>query len=57
MKPAIATAIPVKLLSSEITTGISPPPIGSTNVTPNMSAMPTSVRTAIRLRLSNPGAI
>ena len=36
--PAIATAVPVNALSSEITTGMSAPPIGITMVTPNASA-------------------
>ena len=37
-KPAIATAVPVNAFSSEMTTGMSAPPIGSTIVTPNASA-------------------
>ncbi len=37
-KPAIATAVPVNAFSSEITTGMSAPPMGSTIVTPNASA-------------------
>ena len=37
-KPAIATAVPVKLFSSEMTTGMSAPPIGSVMVTPKISA-------------------
>ena len=37
-KPAIATAVPVKAFSSEMTTGMSAPPIGSTIVTPKTSA-------------------
>ena len=36
-KPAIATAVPVNAFSSEMTTGMSAPPIGSTIVTPNAS--------------------
>ena len=36
-KPAIATAVPVKAFSSEITTGMSAPPIGITIETPNIS--------------------
>ena len=36
-KPAIATAVPVKMLSSEMTTGMSAPPIGRTIVTPKIS--------------------
>ena len=37
-KPAIATAVPVNEFSSEMTTGMSAPPIGSVIVTPNVSA-------------------
>ena len=37
-KPAIATAVPVNELSSEMTTGMSAPPMGSVIVTPNTSA-------------------
>ena len=37
-KPAMATAVPVKALRSEITTGMSAPPIGRTIVTPKTSA-------------------
>ncbi len=37
-KPAMATAVPVKAFSSEMTTGISAPPIGSTMVTPKPRA-------------------
>ena len=40
-KPAIAAAVPVNELSSEITTGMSAPPIGSTIATPNVSAAAT----------------
>ena len=36
-KPAIATAVPVKLLSRLMTTGMSAPPIGRTIVTPKIS--------------------
>ncbi len=36
-KPPSATATPVNALSSEITTGMSAPPIGSTKRTPNAS--------------------
>ena len=36
--PAMATAVPVNALSSEMTTGMSAPPIGSTMVTPNARA-------------------
>ena len=37
-KPAIATAVPVNAFSSEITTGMSAPPIGITIDTPKISA-------------------
>ena len=37
-KPAIATAVPVKALRSEMTTGMSAPPIGRTIVTPKIRA-------------------
>ena len=40
-KPAIAAAVPVNEFSSEITTGMSAPPIGSTIATPNSSAAAT----------------
>ena len=36
--PAMATAVPVRAFSSEITTGMSAPPIGNTMVTPRTSA-------------------
>ncbi len=39
-KPPAATARPVNAFSSEITTGMSAPPIGSTNSTPKSSAAP-----------------
>ena len=45
--PAIATAVPVKALRSEITTGMSAPPIGMTMITPmtsEASAIPIRVR-------------
>ena len=41
-KPAAAAARPEKLFNKEITTGISAPPIGSTNITPNTSDKPTA---------------
>ena len=41
-KPVADAARPVNALSSEITTGMSAPPIGSTNRTPKSSASPTS---------------
>ena len=48
-KPAIATAVPVNAFSSEITTGMSAPPIGSTIITPNASAASTTISSAGRL--------
>ena len=39
--PVIATASPVNELRSEMTTGMSAPPIGSTNSTPSASASAT----------------
>ena len=42
--PVAATASPVKELSSEITTGMSAPPIGITMRTPNSSEPPSRVR-------------
>ena len=36
--PVAAAARPVQAFSSEITTGMSAPPIGSTNITPKTSA-------------------
>ncbi len=43
-KPVAATARPVNAFSSEITTGMSAPPIGSTKRTPRSSAAPTSAQ-------------
>jgi len=37
-KPLAATASPVNALSREMTTGMSAPPIGSTNATPRIRA-------------------
>ena len=37
-KPVAEAASPVNALRSEITTGMSAPPIGSTNITPKTSA-------------------
>ena len=48
-KPAIATAVPVNAFSSEITTGMSAPPIGSTIITPNASDASTTISSAGRL--------
>ena len=45
-KPPAATARPVKAFSSEITTGMSAPPIGSTNRTPNSSDAPISTQSS-----------
>src|ERR1700733_13412479 len=47
--PAIATAVPVNAFSSEITTGMSAPPIGSTIITPNASEASTTMSRAGRL--------
>ena len=44
-KPVAAAATPVNAFSSEITTGMSAPPIGRTNSTPNASA-PTMITTS-----------
>ena len=38
VNPLAATASPVNAFSSEITTGMSAPPMGSTNATPSTSA-------------------
>src|SRR5574340_942967 len=48
-KPAIATAVPVKLLRSDTTTGMSAPPIGMTIVTPKIRAATSSTKRAARL--------
>ena len=45
-KPVAAAARPVKALRSEITTGMSAPPIGSTNRTPKTNAPPTSAHSS-----------
>ncbi len=45
-KPVAATARPVNAFSSEITTGMSAPPIGSTNRTPKRSDAPISATSA-----------
>ena len=51
-KPAMATAVPVKALRSEITTGMSAPPIGRTIVTPKTRPEATTIaRTRQRGRL------
>ena len=42
-KPVSAAASPVNELSNEITTGISAPPIGSTNNTPSTSDKPRAI--------------
>ncbi len=47
--PAIATAVPVNAFSSEMTTGMSAPPIGSTIITPNASAASTTTSSPGRL--------
>ncbi len=48
-KPSPATASPVKEFSSEITTGMSAPPIGITIATPKTSASRNMTTNAIRL--------
>ena len=45
-KPAIATAVPVKALSSEMTTGMSAPPIGSTIEHAEERARPAAASTS-----------
>ena len=45
-KPVAATARPVNAFSSEITTGMSAPPIGSTNRTPKRRERPISATSA-----------
>ena len=49
-KPANAAAIPEKEFKSDITTGISPPPIGNTNPTP-----PNKVKTSKSVKKSKVG--
>ena len=46
-KPSKATARPVSALYSEITTGMSAPPIGSVMVTPSSSASPNTPVTTL----------
>jgi H+-translocating NAD(P) transhydrogenase subunit beta len=48
--PAIATAVPVNAFSSEITTGMSAPPIGRTIITPNARAASTRMSMAGKLQ-------
>ena len=51
-KPVAAAARPVNAFSSEITTGMSAPPIGSTTATPKTSATAiSSARAATRLSM------
>ena len=45
-KPAAEAEIPVQALSREITTGMSAPPIGSTNRTPKASAAAISIKSS-----------
>ena len=49
-KPAIAAAVPVNELSSEMTTGMSAPPMGSTIVTPKSSPARTTAPRMATLR-------
>jgi hypothetical protein len=44
IKPTTLAAIPEKEFKSEITTGISPPPMGSTNKAPKIRESATKVR-------------
>ena len=46
VKPDAATARPVKALSSEISTGTSAPPMGSTKATPKMSASSSRIHSS-----------
>src|SRR3984885_1701245 len=48
-KPAIATAVPVNAFSSEITTGMSAPPMGITMSTPNTRDATTTIHSPARL--------
>ena len=48
-KPAIATAVPVNAFSSEITTGMSAPPMGSTMSLPKARAATTTISNAHRV--------
>ena len=48
-KPAMATAVPVKALSSEMTTGMSAPPMGRTMSTPTASELTTVISRTGRL--------
>ena len=45
-KPVAAAASPVNAFRSEITTGMSAPPIGSTKRTPKIAAPPTSTQSS-----------
>jgi len=54
--PAIATAVPVNAFSSEMTTGMSAPPIGSTIITPSASEASTTMSSAGRLAVLNMNA-
>ena len=49
--PAIATAVPVNELRSEMTTGMSAPPIGRTIVTPKIRAAARMMSITGMLRL------
>jgi hypothetical protein len=44
IKPTTLAASPEKEFKREITTGISPPPMGSTNKAPKIRESPTKVR-------------
>ena len=51
-KPAMAAAVPVNEFRSEMTTGMSAPPMGSTIVTPKMSAARTTISTRTMIDIS-----
>ena len=54
-KPAIAAAVPVNELSSEMTTGMSAPPIGRTIVTPKISPAATTMARIARVASARQG--
>src|SRR6202034_4183034 len=52
-KPAIATALPVNAFRSEITTGMSAPPMGITMSTPNTRDATTTIHSPARLGVAS----
>jgi hypothetical protein len=48
-KPAAAAASPEKEFNREMTTGISPPPMGNTKTTPNIKDTVKTAKNAARL--------